>query len=296
MAVDWDDLRFFLAVARARTLTAAGRSIRVDQATVGRRLGALERALGARLFDRSRDGYVLTAAGESLLTHAERVEDEMDSAQRALGGRETRLAGMVRLTTPVVLGGTFLTPHLATFARRYPDIAIELVADDRPLNLTKREAELALRIGRPTQPQLVARHVGDLGSALYGAESYLREHPFPRGGDLNQHRFVGFNEGYSTSEQRWIDLHARGATIGIRVNSTLAALGAAVGGMGLTVLPCYLIRPEHRLKMLVPPKAVQVDSVWLVMHRDLRHTARVRVLSEFISDVVRQHAALLRGA
>ena len=160
---DWNDARYFLAIARGRSLSAAGRSLQVQQSTVGRRLATLETDLGARLFDRTPDGYLLTQSGEALLSHAERMEDEALSAERALLGREGRIAGLVRLTAPQAFGNGFVVPLLARLREEQPEILVELVADNANLSLTKREADLALRFGRPRQPLLVIRRLGGRG-------------------------------------------------------------------------------------------------------------------------------------
>jgi DNA-binding transcriptional LysR family regulator len=177
----WDDLRFFLAVAREQSLAAAGRTLRVSAATVMRRVGALEEALGVRLFTHHREGYALTSAGEELLVRAGRVEDEVGSLERALTGRDTRLSGTVRLATSENLAALLVVPALTRFHRAHPDIRVELALGVRAVGLSRREADLALRLVRPQQADLVVRRLGTVGFAVYGAAGMRTPRVLPAG-------------------------------------------------------------------------------------------------------------------
>jgi len=293
----WDDARYFLEVQRAGSLSAAGRRLRVNQSTVGRRLAALEATLGARLFERTPDGYVLTVAGETFLPRAERMEEEGLAAVREVAGHEVRLAGTVRLTSPETFGSRFLASRLAGFQRRYPDIHLELVADNRALSLSRREADVALRLARPVQPLLVTRQLAEVASALYASESYLSEHGKPRPPDLSGHRLIGFDETFQPeAEMRWLARNARGAREVFKSNSPQAQLEAAASGLGLALLPCYLADPVPGLVRLLPASKGVVRGLWLVLHQDLRHVPRVRALADFLTDLLQGQQPLLRGA
>ncbi len=176
--LDWDDLRHFLAIARHRTLSGAARALHVQQSTMGRRLDALQARAGATLLQKTPSGYTLTPAGESVLAHAERMEAEALAAERAVTGRDVRLAGLVRLTTVETLLVEVLTPILAEFCERYPDITVDVLVDVRILSLSRREADVALRLTRPEGNELVARRVGSVGYALYASEVLPRP-PWP---------------------------------------------------------------------------------------------------------------------
>jgi DNA-binding transcriptional LysR family regulator len=292
---DWNDGRYFLAIARGRSLSAAGRSLQVQQSTVGRRLGALEAALGVRLFDRTPDGYLLTQSGEALLTHAERMEDEALSAERTLLGRDGQIAGVVRLTAPPAFGNAFVTPLLARLKVEQPEILVELVADSANLSLTKREADLALRLGRPRQPLLVIRRLGDVATGLYASRDYLASRGRPRGPDLSGHDYVDYDETYPQKEAiAWYRQCARGGRCTLRVNGTHGLAAAVQAGMGVGPLPCWLGDATAGLERLFPT-TVRADGLWLVLHRDLRHVARVRTVADFLGREMRRQAPLLLG-
>lgn len=294
---DWDDARYFLAVHRQGSLSAAGRQLKVEQSTVGRRISALEEALGVRLFDRTPDGFVLTPAGEGLLPRFERIEEEVFAVEREAGGREARLSGTVRLTAPENLGSFFVAPLLARFRTQYPEIALELVADNRTLSLSKREADVALRLSRPTQPLLVTRKLAEVGTALYASEGYLASHGRPRQAEFSGHDFIGFDETYQPiDETRWLTQHSKGARFVFKSNSVRTMLSAALAGMGLVLLPCYVAEGFASLVRLLPPSKVVRRELWLVLHKDLRHSARIRALSEFLLQETRKHSAVLAGS
>ena len=292
---DWNDARFFLAIARGRSLSAAGRLLKVQQSTVGRRLAALEEALDARLFERTPDGYLLTRAGETLLARAERIEDEALSAERELSGREGQIAGSVRVTSPQAFGNALVVPLLARLQARHPEIVVELVADNANLSLTKREADVALRLGRPPQPLLVVRKLGAVANGLYAARSYLARRGRPRGHDLAGHDFIGFDETYLQKQLiGWLGQRARGGRCTLRTNSSHGILAAVQAGMGVGPLPCWMGDAAEGVDRVLPAEQYAQD-LWLVLHRDLRHVARVRVVCEFLAEEMRAAAARLRG-
>ena len=292
---DWNDARYFLAIARGRSLSAAGRSLAVQQSTVGRRLAALEASLGARLFDRTPDGYLPTQAGEALLARAERMEDEALSAERELLGREGRIAGVVRLTAPQAFGNDFVVPMLSRLRAEQPEILIELVADNANLSLTKREADLALRFGRPRQPLLVVRRLGDVSTGIYGSREYLARRGRPTGGDLAGHDYIDYDETYLQKQTiAWYRQCTRGGRCTLRVNGSHGILAAVRAGLGVGPLPCWLGDRAEGLERVLPG-ASRADELWLVMHRDLRHVARVRAVIEFFGRQMRREAPRLLG-
>jgi DNA-binding transcriptional LysR family regulator len=291
---DWNDARYFLAIVRGRTLSAAGRTLQVQQSTVGRRLGALEEALGARLFERTPEGYLLTDAGEAMLAHAERMEDEALSAERSLLGREGRIAGEVRVTAPQALGSSFVVPLLATLRAEQPELVVELVADNANLSLTKREADLALRLGRPQQPLLVIRRLGEVANGLYAARSYLARRGRPTR-DLTGHDYVDYDETYLQKQAvAWFRQRARGGQCAARVNGSHGIAAAVAAGLGVGPLPCWMGDGTPGVERVLPGEGYD-QELWLVMHRDSRHVARVRAVAEFLVRVMRQAGPQLRG-
>jgi DNA-binding transcriptional LysR family regulator len=292
---DWDDARFFLSIARARSLSGAARVLRVQQSTVGRRLVALESALGARLFERTPDGYVLTPAGESLQARAERVEDEMLSAERELLGRESKIAGVVRLTAPEAFGNIFLAPVLARLRGEQPDILVEVVADNAALSLTKREADLALRTGRPEQPLLVIRRLGELANGLYASRGYLARRRRPQGRDLSGHDVIEYDETYlGKKEMAWLQQRGQGGRCALRVKGSHGVAAAIQADMGIGSLPCWMGDGLEGVERVLPAETY-AEELWMILHRDLRHVARIRAVVDFLASELRQAAPRLLG-
>lgn len=292
---DWNDARYFLAIARARSLSGAGRALKVEQSTVGRRLQALERSLGARLFDRTPAGYLLTSAGDSLLAHAERIEDEALSAERAVLGREARVAGEVRMTTPQAFGSLLIAPLLARLHARQPEVVVELLADNANLSLTRREADLAMRLGRPSQPLLVIRRLGDVANGIYASRAYLRRRGRPGGGDLTGHDVVDYDDSYLQKQAiSWFHQRTRGGRRTVRINNSHGLAAAIAAGMGIGPLPCWLGDSTPGLERVMPEQGY-VQDLWLVLHRDLRYVARIRAVADFFLAELKLLAPKLLG-
>lgn len=292
---DWDDARVFLAVVRQRTFSAAGRALGVQQSTIGRRLAAFEARLGARLFERVSGGHLLTPAGQTLLVRAERMESEALSAERILIGSERRSAGVVRITAPQAFGDLFLVPLLAQVQAEHPDILVELIADNANLNLTRREADIALRLGRPKQPLLVARRVGVVAHGLYASRAYLARRGLPEGEDLTGHQFVDYDDTYlQKQELAWFRQRLRGARCALRTNGTHGRAAAVGAGLGIGALPCWLGDAAENLVRVLPGERFAQD-LWLVVHRDMRRLARVRAVSGVLIRELLHRAVRLSG-
>ncbi|HEX6838376.1 MAG TPA: LysR family transcriptional regulator [Polyangia bacterium] len=292
---DWNDARYFLAVARMGSLSQAARQLRVQQSTVGRRISGLEAALKTRLFERTSDGWTPTAAGEAFVARAERIEDEALAAERQLAGKEQLVAGVVRMTAPQAFGFFFVVPLLARLHAEQPDVAFELVAENQPLNLSRREADLALRLGRPGQRELVRRKLGDVSDALYVSRAYLDRVGAVRRDELGRHAYIDFDETYPRRETKaWMAQRLRGARCVLRVNGTPGVLAAARAGMGIGLLPCWLADGDAELVRVLREHSLS-QELWLVMHRDLRHAARIRVVADFFAREVQRAAPQLRG-
>jgi DNA-binding transcriptional LysR family regulator len=282
MAFEWSDARVFLAIHRAKSLSAAGRQLKVDQTTVGRRLAALEEALGAHLFDRTPDGYAITAAGERFLAHAERIECEADDVAREIAGEEARLTGTVRVTSADAIGLRVLTPLLARFHARYPEIELVLVSDSRILSLTKREADIGIRTPRPKEPSLITRRVMQHGYGLYASRAYLEARGTPApDSDFEGHDLIGFEDDIG-AEGKWLAQRTRRGRVVVRLNRTLGAVELARLGVGVALLPCYVADPEPELVRILGPEETLTTDMWLVMHKDMRHAARIRTCADFI--------------
>jgi DNA-binding transcriptional LysR family regulator len=296
MAFEWDDARIFLAIHRAGSLSGAGRELRINQSTVGRRLGTLEEAIGARLFDHTPDGYVITSSGERFLARAERMESEADDVAREIAGVESRLTGIVRVTAADAFGLRVLTPILGRFHERYPEIEVSLISNSRVLSLSKRESDIGLRSPRPKEPALVTRRVAEIGYGLYATRGYIEARGRPRPGtDFEGHDLVGYDEDYGP-DAAWLALHSRRGRTVMRLNRTLGFLELALMGVGLALLPCYLGDPEPNLVRVFAPTDTLTMDLWLVLHKDMRHTARVRACADFIAEALLAMAHAFRGA
>lgn len=293
---EWDDARYFLSLHRNGTLSSASRDLGINQSTVGRRLAAIEERLGARLFVRTRDGYRISPAGEKFLGHAERMEDEAHAIAREITGEETRLTGTVRITTPDVLGPRVVVPMLAGFHAKYPEIELEVDADDRIRNLSKREAEMAVRGGRPSERGVVVRKLAPLVSTAYASRTYVEARGGARNGRFDGHDLILFGEPLTmVSEARWLEQRASKARVAFRSSSTYARHHAVLAGLGVATLPCYIGDADESLVRLVEPRDGIQSDVWLVVHRDLQHTARVRACAEHLAAEFRGLTAVLSG-
>lgn len=291
--MEWDDLKHFLAVARSGSLRDAARVIKTSPATVARRIAALEGRLGTRLFDRKQTGYALTESGETVRQKAEEVEEAVLSVERAALGRDLRPTGRVRLSTTADIATLVVGPNLREFRRRLPQIQLEIVATTDVINLTKREADIALRTVRPTQGNLVLRQVGRWNLGLYAAKDYAEARGLEPGlDDLSAVDVIMFNE--EVAHWRggpWFAEHARNAPVTFTANTRQIHHAACKGGMGVAILPCLLADDDPDLIRLLPPEKVISVELWLVVHRDLVRTARVRAVMDFLTTACQKTTA-----
>src|SRR6266436_338667 len=281
--MQWDDLRYFLAVARYGGLRGAARHLKTSAATIGRRIAELETGLGARLFDRSQAGYTLTESGEAILGKAEEVEESVLSVERQALGRDLRPAGKVRLATVDDIAALIIAPRLAHFRHRFPGISLELVAQQGLTNLTRREADVALRTVRPDRGDYVVRQAGWWSLGLYAATSYVESHGLGRGfSDLSQLDIITWtDECAHLRGGSWFAQHAPRSPIALATNSRRIQHAACKAGMGVAILPCWIADRDPDLICLLPPQSVMTVELWLVAHRDLDRTARMRAVVDF---------------
>jgi DNA-binding transcriptional LysR family regulator len=281
--MDWDNARIFLAIYRAGTLRAAAGQLQVDQATVGRRLAALETSLGARLFLRTPSGYLATPAGELAVRAAELMEQAAHQFQRELLGIDNRLSGTVRLSTTDTLASHSVIAAMQQLHAAHPAIRIVLSTSTEITSLTRREADLAVRTVRPTDPDLISRHLAKRSMGLYAAAGYLQQRGEPqRGTALAGHAIVIYQRSVAARHrERICGEPVANAQVAMEVNSGLMLLEAACAGLGIAELPCHMADAEPRLVRLWPERVDHYD-VWLVMHSDLNRSARVRAVADAI--------------
>lgn len=292
--MEWDDLRYVLAVGRHGTLSAAARHLGVNHSTVFRRIGLIEERLGARLFERHRDGYTPTPAGEEAVALAERLEDQVDGLERRLAGRDTRPSGTVRVTTTDTLLAKALAPLLAAFRPAYPDIEIELVVENRFLSLSRRDADVAIRPTTAPPETLIGRRVCAIATAIYGSANYLAD--APPSGDLAAHAWIAPDDSLAhLASARWLRRTLPGVHPVLRANTLLGMLAAAEAGLGLAALPCFLGDATAELRRVRPPLDELVSGLWLLTHRDLRRVARVRAFMDFLDRELRRRSDAFEG-
>jgi DNA-binding transcriptional LysR family regulator len=294
---DWDDLRFFLAVARSGRLTAAARRLGADHATVSRRITSLEEALKAKLFERRPQGYTLTAHGERLLAKAESMETEALAIQSDIGGADMALSGTVRIGAPDGFGTAFLAPRLAQFASAYPGLEIQLIAMPRLLSLSKREADVAITLAPPKEGKVVARKLADYRLGLYASPAYLAAMPpVATPDDLFAHRIIGYIDDLIFSpELDYLDEVAKGLRAHLQSSSVIAQMNAVVAGAGIGVIHHFMAEGDPRLVPVLPETVQITRSFWLLVHADLKDVARVRAIVDFVVREAKASRALLMG-
>jgi DNA-binding transcriptional LysR family regulator len=281
---DWGDLKFFLAAARTGSTLAASRELGVNQTTVARRIAALEQALNARLFDRNQDGYRLSEAGAAILAQAERVAVEADTLARLLHQRSRELSGVIRVTTPEALANMMLTPLLSEFIELYPDIRVEVIAVDTKLDLSRGEADIALRAGKmPTDPGVVVRKLTECPWSLYVSKTYGEKFGLPKTAeDLNNHFMVGANGWLAASEPfSWLAKAAPQAKVRSVCSTLINALHAIKAGHGVGPLPCLMASAEPSLVECIPLSELQYHY-YLVTRENLKDVPHVRAFNDFL--------------
>jgi DNA-binding transcriptional LysR family regulator len=284
----WDDLRVFLAVHRARSHAGAARALRTAATTVGRRLAAVEAAAGARLFTRTPEGLAPTAAAQRLLAHAERIEAEVSEAERALAGADARPTGSVRVTTGDGFATFVLAPALPAFLGAHPGLSLEIRASIRALDLTRGEADIAVRLFRPRERSLVARRLGLERYGLYAAPEYLARRGTPRSAhDLARHDLVLFDQDLDRMRsQAWVRQTAAGARVAVRASTTTTMHAVCRAGAGVALLTDSYVRGDPGFAPVLPTLRPPPSEIWAVTHPDLRATARVSATLRWLEELV----------
>lgn len=296
MSIAWDDFRLVRAVAETGSLAGAADKLTVNHSTVFRRLGALEAQLGARLFERARSGYVPTPTGEEMVRLAERMAEEVTAVERRIMGQDLKPSGELRVTTNDVLLVHLLTPIFASFRRAYPEIRLDIVVANPSLNLSKRDADVAIRASDRPGDTLVGRRMATIAWAVYG-----RADAFPEGSDLSpqdlrRHDWLGFSEGLGASKPaKWLRERVGEERMVYRVNTVLGLAEAAEAGMGLSLLPCLIGDRMPKLRRLLAPEPEADAGLWLLTHPDLKATARVRSFMDHMARELTRLRPLIEG-
>lgn len=291
--LEWNDLRIVLAVCRHGTLSGAARELGVNHSTVFRRIGAIEERIGVRPFERLPTGYVMTEADEAMKAASERVESEVFSLSRKLIGGDLRLSGALRVTAPDALAIEVLMPHFVSFCRKYPGIQFDLSIENSFLDLPQREADVAIRSTTAPPDDAVGRRLCRLDATLYGASRYLDEHCDHT---VEQYTWLmpGKDQGWFSANQ-WLAQHYPGASIAFGSNGLLALFKAVKQGLGVAPLPLFLGDQERDLCRVIEPPAELASELWLLIHPDLRRTARVRAFVDFLTEGIEQEVDRIEG-
>ena len=280
--LDWNDLHHFVVLAREGTLSATARALGVDHVTVARRVAALEAATALKLVDRRARSYQLTDDGRRIAAVAAPMEDIAFAVERAAQAAKPGISGEVSISAPPSLANALIAPKLVALRRQHPGILIKLIGEKRAASLSRREADLALRLSRPAEPGLIARKIGHFGFSLYGAPAYLKE--------TSPHAlaFIAYDASMDdVPQQQWLKAIAAGRDIVLRTSDLENQAAAARAGVGLAALPHFMGDGDPRLGRYQTDRKPISRDVWLVVHRDLRHTPAVRAVMEFLASCLR---------
>jgi DNA-binding transcriptional LysR family regulator len=296
--LNWDDLRYFLEVARTQRASSAAKRLGVDHTTVARRIRELEAALGTLLFDKSRaQGFVLTAEGQRLVAFADTVETTVQSASEQFANGAQTLSGHVRVGSTEGFGCFFLSPQIARFTGAHPDISIDLLPVPHFVSLSKREADLAIMLERPERGQYVYTKLCDYRLKLYSTRSYLERHPRIRSAaDLRKHAFISYVADLAFShELLYLDRIVSNAAANLCSTSVIAQYHATLQGNALAILPCFMAAPNPMLEPVLPDDVVVTRHFWLCCREDLRKLRRITSLWDYLRAAADANRPLLMG-
>jgi DNA-binding transcriptional LysR family regulator len=291
--LDWDDLRFFLAVAARGSISGAAQELRTSHSTVLRRLASLEKKLGVRLFKRLPGGYVITSAGEQLRERLAGVTEQIAGAQRQLGGLDRRPSGIVRVTSTDTLTHGALMPLIGEFQCTHPQITLQIAVNNTFMSLTKREADVAIRPTRRPSENLVGRKVGYLQTALYASRSYWKAHarrPFA------EHRWVVPDDTLAhLAQAQWAAKHVPAERIAVSVDTLVGMASAVRAGVGIGMLLTLLADHDDQLVRIREPEPQLDTDVWILTHADLKQVPRIRLFTDFMYERLKAQHGIVRA-
>lgn len=292
--MDWNDLRYIKAIADTGSVTDAAKQLEVHQSTVFRRLNTLEKSLGVRLFERFPSGYVMTAAGEDFCQAAERIEADIAALNRRISGQDLRPSGTIRVTMTDALLVGLLAPCLAEFRLAYPEIELEILVSKQVLNLTKRDADIAIRTTKQPLETLVGRRVASVATAVYGSKEYLRtRHNL---GDLDRHDWIGFDESViDSATARWLKHTVPNVKFHYRLDTCMGLFAAVKENAGLALLSCYIGDRDPNLDRLSSPILELEKDLWILTHEDLRYVTRISTFIDFVASFLSHKIDLIEG-
>ena len=291
---DWNDIVFFLEVARQRNLVRSAQKLKVDHTTVSRRIRELERSLNSTLFKRSKSGFTLTEVGLRLLQYAEGMESHANSMVEAIGIEAAEAGGAVRIAAMEGIGSFYLTQCIGDFNKIYPSIQIELITDTRLLDLSRREADIFVTFFRPQGKRLSIRKAGEFKISLYGSDTYFDDHSYPKTvKELENQSFVDFIDDHIYSkENRWLSDILRPSHTVFRSTSLVAQYLAVCGGQGIAMLPSYVAANSRDIRPVMP-EHFTVRDIWVSVHEDLLHISRIKAVLNFLEKRIDSDKAFL---
>ncbi len=295
--MNWNDVRYFLAVSRHGGLTGAAKELKVSPSTVARRIEMLEEALRTRLFERRTDGYELTESGRSMATKATAIEASMSEMAGDFADDDGRISGTVRLVTVETLAHHLIIPKLHFLRDRHPDLALGVAVNASFARLPQREADIGLRLCRPESGNFIVKRVGTFALGLYASKDYLARQSLSQTTlPIEAHDIIGWSDPLSfIAVPKALRTWTNGSNATLTVDSMAATLLALKAGHGLGVLPCIIGGADEHLIRVMPELCHQDESIWLVVHDDIRHTRRVRTVCDFLEAVVKEQQSQLAG-
>ncbi len=293
-SLNWDDFKYFLALARRGRLKLAGGDLGVDQATVGRRIVALEDALGDRLFEKTAKGYELTETGHRLLPLAEQMESQALAAKEARSATTANISGSVRVGAPVAAGSYLISATAAELIKRHPKLEIQIVAVPRVFNLSVREADFAISVSRPDRGRLVSRKIADYVLRLYAHEDYLSARPpITSVADLGRHHGIGYiSDLIFDKELDYVPNIDPKLRPRLTSSNLIVQLQCTLEGGGLCILPDFVARKHACLRPVLEETVILKRSFWLVIHEDLAKVERIRLVAESFAEAIRLRAGI----
>jgi len=292
--MNWDDLRLALVIADTGGLAPAARALGVNHSTVYRRLNAFEDRLGVRLFDRLASGYAPTAAGTELADRARKIADDVSALDRRLAGEDLRLSGTIAVTTTDTIAQHLLAPALEALHQTHPDIEVDLLVASDFLNLSKRQADVAIRPSAEPPETLVGRRISEMAFAVYGSVAFDAVTSDPQ--TWPDHPWIVPDDSLGhTGVAQWLRTHLPTVRAAMRSNSFAAMETAGVAGYGLVALPCFIGDAQPRLRRVSDPISEMEGALWVLTHEDLRRTARIRAFMDVVSAALTRQKHRLAG-
>jgi len=290
----WDDVRFFLAVARTGSLSGAARALGVGHVTVGRRITLLEKRLGVTLMNRTPDGFATTAAGAAILRQCAAMESAAMDLERVVAGHDSLVTGSVRVTTTETLAYQLVAPAIAALHETHAALRVDLITGVRSLDIARREADLAVRFARPSASDLVCRKLGEVGFSLYASKRYLASAGIPkRGQGLAGLDLITFTGAPAATSPFFMGEALEGARVVLRCDNPLIQVRAAASNVGIVEAACFLGDSSPGLVRVWPDEAPARRVVWLIVHQDMRRAARINAVSGMIIEAFRRQRRIL---